>query len=303
MLMFIYMPEINIPKIEKQDIVAPVIEPEGTAIVLQRHERYDRHRDAEDAGSILPEAAVDAYQRDVAFFQDVLGQETDGVETLILFASSDTQYAGKGYRSLETAEVAQNAAIDTLKARGIDPVGRIINLNSLFATTPHKPTNQDIRPIKHLREPQIFDTPEYVDHLRQKYGEEDGPGIGISQSAWAAHESDVEKEVRESFGAEGVHDILDRTKRSISILERYSSLFHASNPNKRLIIWVASHYDTISPLVKDATGASFEDYVPVDYGAGVIMNIAPHSHQVELVAQSQRVALKLGREALDTTEL
>jgi hypothetical protein len=295
------MSETNILRIEKEDIAAPVIEPGGTTIVLQRHERYNRDSLAEDAGSITEEAAEDAYRRALTFYEDVLDQETNGAETTLFFVSSDTQYAGKGYRSLETADVAQQAATAALEARGIDPAARIINLNNAFKTDRHEPTNQDVRPIKHLREPQIFDKPEYVSHLRDKYGAEEGPGTGMSPRAWAMHEADAEKDIRESLGAEGVYDVVDRTKKAISIFERYSSIFHANNPNKRLVIWADSHYDTISPLVKDATGASFEDHVPVDYGAGVVMNIAPDSHEVILTAQSQEVALKLGRDAMNAT--
>jgi len=289
------MSELQIPKIEKQDIAAPIIESGGTAIVLQRHEKYNRDRTAEDAGSINIDAAELARERDLEFFRDVVSQEVDGSEVMVLFVSSDTQYADRGRRSLETAQLAQDAASELFISLGIDPNERIINFNPDFSTSKNSPTDQDIRPMKGLREPQIFDTPAYIDHLKAKYGSEDGPGAGLSQAAWAAHESDTESKVREELGAEGVHDIVDRTKQSIRILERYSKAFHAANPNKRLVIWADSHYDTISPLVKDATNTSFDEYVPVDYGAGVVMNIAPGSREVKLEAQSEKVVLDLGR--------
>jgi hypothetical protein len=153
--------------------------------------------------------------------------------------------------------------------------------------------------MAHLREPQIFDTPAYVDHLRQKYGAEEGAGTGISTGAWAAHEMDSEKEIREETGAEGVYTMLDRTKQGISVLARYAAAFHEANPDKRLIIWATSHYDTISPLVKDATNTEFSEYLPVDYGAGVVMNIEPGSREVGLTAQAQRVVLPLGQRAIN----
>jgi hypothetical protein len=292
------MSESLITKIEKQDISAPPIEPGGTAIVLQRHEKYERNREATNAGSLEPEAAETTYQKDQDFFRDIVAQETDGVETMVLFVSSDTQYAGKGRRSLETAQLAQNAAISAFSESGIDPTSRIINLNHKFNIKAHSPTDQEIRPMSELREPQIFDTPAYVDHLRQKYGAEDGPGTGISKQAWAAHEMDAEKDVREELGAEGVYDILDRTKHGVSVLARYSAKFHAAYPNKRLVIWADTHYDTISPLVKDATNTPFSEYIGVDYGGGVVLNIEPDSQNVELATQAQRVALKLGNQAI-----
>ena len=38
---------------------------------------------------------------------------------------------------------------------------------------------------------------------------------------------------------------------SLRVLERYARLFHAKNPDKKLVIWAASHYDTISPLANE----------------------------------------------------
>ena len=295
------MPEIQIPKIEKADLVTPFIEPDGTTIVLQRHEKYSRDKTAENAGSLFPEDAEGARQRDIEFFRDVVAQESDGSEVMVLFVSSDTQYAEKGRRSLETAQIAQDAATEVFTSLGIDPAQRIINFNGDFSVSRTSSTDQDVRTMKGLREPQIFETPDYITHLKEKYGAEDGPGAGLSQAAWAAHESDLEREVREDLGAEGVHDIVDRTKRSIKALERYSRVFHKSNPNKRLVIWATSHYDTISPLVKDATDTSFDEYVPVDYGGGVVMNIAPGSNEVQLEAQSEKVALDLGSSSLKAT--
>lgn len=296
------MSEIKIPKIEKQDVAAPIIEPGGTAIVLQRHERYNRDRTAEDAGSISQDVAEAAKERDLEFFRSILGQESDGNEVMVLFVSSDTQYADKGRRSLETAQVAQDAATEVFSSLGVDPSSRIINLNPYFSTSKHSPTDQSIRPMKGLVEPKIFETPDYVNFLRDKYGGEDGSSVGLSQAAWAAHESDAERETREEMGAEGVYDMLDRTKGSVRTLERYSKAFHTNNPNKRLVIWAASHYDTISPLVKDATGTSFEEYVPVDYGAGVVMNIAPESREVQLEAQSEKVILDLGKSMISGSQ-
>lgn len=289
----------EIQKIEKIDIQAPRLEAGESAIVFQRHERYNRDRNAADAGSLAPEHADAAYQRDVEFFQDVLGQDSpESGETMVLFVSSDTQYAGKGRRSMETAQLAQDAASEVMTSLGINPSERIINLNPDFKTDNFTPTGQAIRPDKKIREPQIFDTPGYVDYLRDKYGGEDGPGAGISPKAWAMHEMDAERKVREQHGAEGVHEMLGRTKQSLALVERYASIFHANNPNKKLVVWMASHYDTLSPLVKDAQGMSFEEYVPVDYGAGVVIELSKDAEPV-MTAQQQRVTLDLGEKAVN----
>ncbi|MFZ1458481.1 MAG: hypothetical protein WAT17_01205 [Candidatus Saccharimonadales bacterium] len=289
------MSEVSIEKIEKEDIKVPSLENGDTAIVFQRHERYVRDRDAENTGSLIEEHAEAARDRDIAFFEKLFGNETS--KTMVLFTSSDTQYTGGGYRSLETAQIAQDAAIKVLEKMGIDPSSRIINLSPDFITHGFKPTNQSIRPDTKIREPQIFDTPEYVDYLRGKYGKEDGLGTGLGSTAWAMHEMDAEKAVRKQMGAEGVYEILDRTKKSINVMDRYANVFHANNPDTALLIWAVSHYDTISPLVKDATGVSFGEYIPVDYGAGVVIEL--HKDEVPMLhAQGQEVELRLAATAI-----
>lgn len=291
------MKEQQIQKIEKADIQVPHLSEGGSAIIFQRHERYERNQSAESAGLLQPEHANAAFERNLEFFKELFEQDNSNVETMILFTSSDTQYAGKGYRSMDTAQLAQDAAIEVLKSMGIDPKTRIINLSPEYETRIFGETGQLIRPDQNIREPQIFNTPKYIDYLQDKYGKDDGVGDGISPKAWAMHEMDAEKEVRESYGAEGVHDVINRTKRSLIISERYARVFHANNPHKKLVIWTTSHYDTISPLVKEATDQGLDAYVPVDYGAGVVIDL--HSDdEPTLSAQGQKVRLQLGGKAL-----
>lgn len=292
------MTELLIPKIEKEDIKAPQLKDGASAIVFQRHEKYVRTHGMENTGSLLPEHAKAAFERYVKFFEELFAQDTEDSETMLLFTSSDTRYGGNGYRSMETAQLAQDAAIQVMMRLGIDPGMRIVNLNPDFSTHRFNPTGQSIRPDEKIREPKIFDKPEYVDFLRNKYGGEDGP-IGLSTKALAMHEMDAEREKREEFGAEGVYDIIDRTKKSLAIMERYASAFHKKNPHKKLLIWSASHYDTISPFVKQATDAGLDEYLPVDYGAGVVIELGPDSEPV-LNAQNQKVILQLGDRAVRT---
>lgn len=301
------MAENLIPKIEKDDIKAPVIEAGGTAIVLQRHEKYNRDRSAEDAGSITE--SEETIKQDTKFFEDILRQEeADGVETVVLFVSSDTQYADKGRRSMETGQLAQDVAAQVFADAGVDPNQRIINFNPNFSTNRSKETDQDIRPMKGIVEPKIFDdTPDFVKELGKKFNppelqaeiDAQRSDVQLSPQAFGAYEADLPevKELREKHGAEGVHDILDRTKKTLKTLERYAGAFHANNPNKRLVIWATSHYDTISPLVKDATGTSFEEFVGVDYGGGVVIEVPPKHEggETTLSAKGQKVALPLGK--------
>lgn len=284
-------------EITKEDIRAPKLEAGGTAIVLQRHEKYQRDRSAQDSGSLFEADAAAAKERDIKFFRDVLASDSPDAPTYVLFASSDTQYNKLGYRSMETAQLAEDACQEVMTYMGINPQERVINLSGKFATKSFKDTGQEVRPVKKLREPDIFGTPDYISYLRQKYGAEDGPGTGISKAAWAAHEADTEKAKREEFGAEGPAEILKRTKKSVESFARYAEMFHRSHPESKLIIWVASHYDTISPFVKDAEGIDQADYVPVDYGGGIVLEIAARG-EATYKTKNRQTAVQLGKKAL-----
>jgi len=290
------MPEMLIPKVEKEDIKVPHLEPGESAIVLQRHEKYEEDRHSETAGSLVPEHADAASERYQTYFRELFSQDVDS-ETMVFFVSSDTQYAGKGHRSMETAQLAQGAAISVLEELGIEPSERIINLNLGFSIKPFDPMGLDVRPIRNLVAPKMLDVPEYVEYLRDKYGGKEGLGFDLSPKAWGVHEDDGEAEKRLELGAESVYELLERTKKSITILSRYARIFHAKNEGKKLLIWASSHYDTISPLVKDVTGADFGKYLPVDYGGGVVISLGNGEQEPHLEAQEHSIPLKLGKTA------
>ena len=295
------MSEQKIPKIELDDIVNPKLEAGGSAIVFQRHGVYNRDSSAVDAGSVSPESMATMSDHDKKFFHEILKQD----DVYVLFVSSDTQYAGKGHRSLETAQVAQDAAIEEMLEAGLDPTERILNLNDSYSTARHDETDQDIRPMVGIREPQIFNPYDhsYLNHLQSAYGyANDEARSGLSPQAWAMHEMDAEKAFRETTGAEGQEDLIARTKRSLALLERYARIWHTENRGKRLVIWAASHYDTINPIVKEANGVLRNDdgtlsdaYQPVDYGGGVILNLPPENQgEVTLERRSGRLNIDLG---------
>ena len=288
------MSELLIPRIEEQDIQAPRLRAEATTCVLQRHAPYQQDRRAENAGSITN---TDVYRTDLAFFNDLLAQETaDGPRVLFLFAASDTQY-GSGYRSMETTALALQAAKAALQKHSVEPNERIINLNTAFKTTQFPEAEEPIRPLPRLREPQLWgpEAADYLAHLLEEYGNAE-TGV-LSTDAWAAHEGDTERAARETTGAEGIHDIIDRTKQTLGFIARYAQIFHANNPNTHLVVWAGTHYDTISPLVKDATATPLNQYIPVANGGGVVIDL-PSDGEARLYAQQRAVRLNLGKRAL-----
>ena len=96
----------------------------------------------------------------------------------------------------------------------------------------------------------------------------------MGKEFWIAFEEDIEKEKRIEMGAEGPDEIADRLKQVVSILSRYARMYHKNNPGRRLVIWAATHYDTISPFVKRGIfGVGKEVPLGVDYGAGISIGI------------------------------
>ncbi len=282
--------------IEKEDIKVPNLSKGESAIVFQRHGKYERDKASPSSGSITEDAVEDLSADGKAFFDELLSSEQSPGDVMVFFVSSDTKY-GKGYRSMETAQIAEDTAIEAFRAAGLDPSKQIINLSPDFKTNAFDKTGQAVRPDAKIHEPEFLDNRGYVQFLKDKYSD----GEILTPKAWAMHEMDTDKEVREEHGAEGVHDIVERTKKSLAILERYARIFHANNPGKKLIIWAASHYDTLSPLVKDATGTDFGDYLPVDYGAGITIELKNGQTPTFEVA-GERVALSLASAAAKAVE-
>jgi hypothetical protein len=254
----------ELPKrIERTDIEPKPIPVGATEIVLQRHGRYVR--DVEDAqkGSLTEEAVELETQEAKSYFERFLGQLTDEekqtVDVLVL--ASDTQYHYGGRRSYETGNIALDAAKSVFKDVGIAEEN-IHNTREVLVG------DGQSRPMSKLREPQFIDnSPEFTDYLKEKYGD-------MTLDFWIAFEEDTESEMREELGAEGPDDIADRTNRATAILARYAQNYHRLNPGRRLVIWAATHYDTISPYVKrDIFGVGKEVPLQVDYGAGITIDI------------------------------
>jgi broad specificity phosphatase PhoE len=249
--------------IEKSDIDPSPPEIGGTKIVLQRHGKYERSTDSTSVGSLTEKGVEDAYALGKEFFgtlfDSIPEQERKNVDVLVI--ASDTQYERGGYRSMETADQIIRVVKEEIQARSLGE-------SQLLNTSTNIHGNGGPRPTPHLREPQMLNnSPEFVEFLKEKYGDK-------TLKFWIAFEEDTEKATREKMGAEGPEEITDRTELMIEVLARYSKFYHEKHPEKRLIIWAATHYDTISPFVRREifkTGKNTP--LGVDYGAGISINL------------------------------
>jgi hypothetical protein len=213
---------------------------------------------------------VDVRQQGETVLAEMLSQltpqEQQSVDVLVI--ASDTSYLDKGQRSMETAKVATEGIETALTEHGL-----VLDEHILNRKAEHELRGEGgPRPTKNIREPNIF--PEFFDLLKQEF-----PG-----KEWWAYETGQLADERRKMGKESTEEIGDRLANFIDVSARYSQAYHHKhvdsdgNPNRRLIIWVATHYDTISPFVKNhlTSRVDPEWFLPVDYGGGFVVNIAPN---------------------------
>ncbi len=243
-------------KIEGRHIEPIPPEVDGTAIILQRHGEYERSVDSPQVGSLTEAGIRNIYEGAKTYFSTLFESvpEAERKDLDFLVLASDTQYEGGGRRSIETSDQVMMALKEELNVRNLNE-SQVLNTSGA-------------RSNPKLREPQMFNqSPEFVQFLKDKYGDR---GLQF----WIAFEEDKEKETREQMGAEGPDEITDRMKLMVEVLTRYSQFYHRKHPGKRLVIWGATHYDTISPFVKrELFGVGKEIPLGVDYGAGISIRL------------------------------
>ncbi len=261
-------------EITREDLRPVDIHPGETEIVLQRHGRYERSSESSNVGSLTLEAQEQEMNEALEFFRKQLESTPpeDREKVDLLVVGSDTSYKGGGKRSTETGNIVLQAARQVLSEFGLSNQ-QIINIRDENIL---RGNNGEIRPTPLIREPKLFDgspkSEEFRRFLEEKYG--GNKEYGVESKFFIAFESDWEKEKRLELGVEGPEDMADRMQREVNVLARYSRLYHEANPGRRLVLWAATHYDTISPFIKlKVIDQNLEDYLGVDYGAGVVIKL------------------------------
>lgn len=275
--------------ITRMDLSPREIAQGETEIVFQRHGRYERDENASDSGSLTPESQQAEFDAARVFFQRQIESvpATERSKIQLLVVASDTRYMGKeetGMRSTETANIVISAAREVLQQYGLSE-------DQILNDTTNIKGDGEARPTPVLREPNAFnESPEYINFLKEKY---ELPGQ--DSQFWAAFEGDWEKETREAMGAEGPDQMADRLQSSLNILARYSKFFHQQHPDSRLIIWAATHYDTISPFVKrEVVGADKDTFLGVDYGAGIAIKLN-QAGQADTIINGKDYSVGIGK--------
>lgn len=217
-----------------KDSITPQVSHNETQIILQRHCDYDKEQ-----GKLI-EDSIGIQEQVVTNFLNQLKQQLTPEElqnTYFLFSASNTTSKGNLKRAMETTKLAMELVKHFFINNNI-PISHIANYDD------NSNYNAKVHEDKHLSEPKMFtDATGYFQYLKEKHG-------GINKEFWIDFEGDLSLEKRKELNAEGPDEIVNRAIRYIRVLERYSSFFHKKNPNSRLIIWNGTHYDIISPFVK-----------------------------------------------------
>lgn len=267
---------LNCPEtIKNTDIRSEVPTIGGTVIIVQRHEDYIRAEGTPMLGHLEEQAAVRARDQSEKIFGEIMCQipEKERGAVGVLVVASDTK-RGTGQRCIETAQETMAGINKVLDENGLSESQLLNTQEGRFRG------DKGPRPTTGIREPKIFtNSPEFVKFLTEKYG--------TGKSFWQAFEEDTEEAKRKEMGAEGPWELAERLDKFINALARYSDAYHRENSGNRLVVWVVTHYDIISPYVKRYLAEiGKEKYIPINYGAGFSINIRPDGKATTTIGEN-----------------
>jgi len=278
----------KIIKISEEEIIKPDIaiteadlrleipEEDETVIILHRNARDNRNKNSElGMGELELEAAeqskLDAEKYFNAMLESLEEKERKEIMFLVVAAKSEWE--------IPTDEggikCGHKRAVETAK-KVIEGIKNSLDKFSLSEDQFMTQSNREGRPSvikKKLTDLLMFeDSPKFAEFLNTK-----NPLTGDKEKDlhyWLAFENDEYEETRIEMGAEGPDEIANRIDSYIKLVEKSMKNYHKRNPNKRVVVWIDTHYDTISPYVKRViAGLEKTDWVSVDSGAGIVIKL------------------------------
>ena len=276
----------KVEKVTIDDLRIETPESGGTAFVLQRNAKDNRDPDSEiEMGALVPEAAeqVKIHTKESLdrIFQSLSPEERKGVDMLVVAADTKLEtpmpdIKSEHKRAVETAEQVIAGIKQSLQEFSL-PETQLLNKSG-------KPIELSSKKLEDLR--MFEDSPKFVQFLVDKYG----TGLEF----WVAYEDDVERETRKQMGAEGPDDIAKRVDDYLTTLANAMKSYHQSHPGRRVIVWVESHYDTISPFIKLRIAKMEKaSYLPVDNGAGIVITLDKDQNEASTVIKGNRYDFSL----------
>ncbi|MFA6461828.1 MAG: hypothetical protein WCV90_06190 [Candidatus Woesearchaeota archaeon] len=273
-----------IKRLEVSDLLPEVPKLGETLIVLQRNAKDIRDPYQPDNGPLDVGAIESTLAQADMFFDKIfssLSSSDKSTVDIMVMASDAVLSTPEGMRSgrkraVDTAQLVIDSIRKVFQRQGVSN-RQLLNNTLRMGGGPIE--------VSELRDLSILEqSPAFVDLLRKRYG----TGIGF----WDAYENDVEKKIRKKMGAEGPEEIADRVYHALSIWGQISKQHHLKYPNRRLIIWAVSHYDTISPFIKKyVLKMRKQIYLPVAHGGGVILMINQRG-KIDCLLRNRRLAVK-----------
>jgi hypothetical protein len=259
-------PKIKEIGLEELEINAP--NPGESLFVLQRNIRDNRKKGENlEIGQLLPgskiEVQVDMSKKIEWAIESLRPEERKSVDFLVVASDTtlrtpDPEIKSEHKRSVETAEVVIECIKSALNRFELD-CNQLINMDG-------KPIENISRNLADLK---VFeDCPEYVEYLLKKSKTE--------AEFWERYEDDKgeDREMRLKLGAEGPSEIAERIQNYLTVLKNATKEYHKTHPGRRLIIFIETHYDTISPFVKrNVIGKNMDEMLPVKNGGGISISV------------------------------
>jgi len=262
-------------KITSRDIILPLPDKGETIVILQRNaEDYQGRINQKDLsnetaliGDLLPESITNSYDCAKVTLTDFLDrlsvEDRNQVDFLII--ASDPRLGVRNIehkeslRTINTAKEVLRAVKDIIKKYGLSEE-QLINSTA----TP----DCSVVEISEIKEEKTFvDYPELMEFVERKSTE-------TGEDWWNIYEKDLYFEERENLRIEGADSIRKRMYQFMSFVGGGTN-YHKSNPNRRLVFWAITHFDTITPylqgLLKDLNQA--RKVPPVDFLGGITLHI------------------------------
>ena len=259
----------KVTSIGLEKVVIP--ETDGSSIILQRNAKDSRKNEISDFGALLPESAKKTEENAERIFNTIfenLGNKDKHSVDILIVAANTSLLTPDGSssthkRALETAEAVSKGVYSSMTKFGI-PDSQLLNKNG----HPVELRSGILTDLKALE-----DSPKFIDYMVTKYG--------TGQEFWETFEADIEREKRIEMEAEGPNEIAERVDSYIRVLNNALDFYHTNHPGRRVVAVVIGHYDNLSPYIKRMLNKNMEDYLPIDYGSGI---------QIEIKADRKRVA-------------
>lgn len=242
----------------------------GSLIILQRNAPTRGKKISSNAAKQTRMLAKEIITK---FLESLNDSDRSSIDMLVVGSDPrigvDNEAHPESLAALETAEEVRLGIQETMRLCGLKdaqflnttavPGGGIVEISEIKGWLP------------------IKDSPELFEFFKNK-------AVQTGEDIATLYETDAYKEERENLGVEGAKDITTRMEHFLSF-SRGSTNYHAAHPNRRLIFWAVTRFDTITPYLRTilAHPAECSEIIPVEHLGGITLKIkADHTATVTI---------------------